>query len=68
MPSLPSTGATSTDSAQGGTSADEPEEPEHLNVDDFFLMKASSECKLIIIIIMLFTRIVIGHYNFVKVN
>ena len=64
VPSLPSTGATSTNSAQGGTSADEPEEPEHLNVDDFFVMKASSECKFIIIVVTMirfFTKIVIGH-------
>ena len=53
VPSLPSTGATSADSAQDGTSTDEPEEPEHLNVDDFFVMKASSECKFIIKVVMM---------------
>ena len=53
VPSLPSTGATSTDSAQDETSADKPEEPEHLNVDDFFVMKASSECKFIIKVVMM---------------
>ena len=54
VPSLPSTGATSSDSAQDGTDgADEPEEPEHLNVDDFFVMKASSECMFIIKVVIM---------------